>query len=164
MHELLGIIDEKLKKLTCLKQNFLLESDVGAGNHYDVMRSTLISLFSLVALTANSLALTGGPWDDNSNTANGGQGTYQAIIQMRNGSGIARFTEGSGLAGTSGAQVSPFNSSQIFFRGIIYVGVTFAVLDQNEKTVTGMTNGTSGGFQRATTQTTASAGLLQCRF
>ena len=72
---------------------------------------------------------------------------------MRDGSGIVRFTEASG--GTSaGAQVSPLNSSQLFYRGIIYVGVTFAVLDQNEKTVTGMTNGSSVGFQSTTTTTT----------
>ena len=123
------------------------------------MRSTLISLFSLVALTANSFAISGGPWGDNV-TGNGGQGTYQAIIQMRNGSGIARFTEASG-GSSAGAQVSPFNSSQIFYRGIIYVGVCFAVVDTNEKRITGMTNGSSGGFQNTTTSLTASDNFFQ---
>ena len=116
------------------------------------MRSTLISLFSLVAFATNSLAISGGPFDDNI-VGNGGVGTFQAIIEIPNGSGIARFTEASGGTG-SGAQVSPFNSSQIFFRGIIYVGVTFAVIDQNRKRVTGMTNGSSQGFQSTTTNTT----------
>jgi len=144
MRELLGKTVKFPKKLTDLKRNFLLESDAGVGNRCGVMRSTLISLFSLVALTTNSLAISGGPWGDNV-TGNGGIGTYQAIIQIRNGSGIARFTEG------RNAQVSPFNSSQIFFRGIVYVGTTFAVIDTNEKRVTGMTTGNSGGFQSSAT-------------
>ncbi len=120
------------------------------------MRSTLISLLSLVALMTNSLALSGGPWGDNTTGSNGGQGTYQAIIQMRNGSGIARFTEASGGQG-SGAQVSVFNSSQIFYRGIIYVGTCFAVVDTNKKRVTGMTNGSSSGFQSASGATDANS-------
>ena len=158
MQELLGKTAKFPKKLTNLKGDFLLESYRRVGNRSVVMRSTLISLFSLVALTANSLAISGGPFDDNL-TGNGGQGTFQAILEIPNGSGIARWTEASGGTG-SGAQVSPLNSSQIFFRGIIYIGTTFAVIDSNRKRVTGMTNGSSTGFQDTSTTTTASANFF----
>jgi len=80
-------------------------------------------------------AIVGGPWDgDNFNQVN--TGTYQAAISMRNGLGMARFTD----EGDS-AQFALVNQSVIFYQGAVYLGGCFGTVDWVNDEVTGITNG-----------------------
>jgi len=101
-------------------------------------------IFALIALALtfqgiNAHAITGGPWDnDNYNSNN--QGTYSATITMRNGLGIARWTD-SQRAFFTDATTS--DQSVIYYKGIIYIGRVFASVDFFTDSVFGVTNGDS---------------------
>lgn len=80
-------------------------------------------------------AIVGGPWDGNNfNQLN--QGTYQASITMRNGLGMARFTDHQ-----DAAQFALVNQSIIFYQGIVFVGGAFGMVDWVTYKVNGITNG-----------------------
>jgi len=99
------------------------------------MKKSISLLAAAVVLqAAPAFAIVGGPWDnDNFNPTN--SGTYQAAIFMRNGAGMARFSD------TATYQFSRFNQSIIFYRGIVYTGTAFGFIDHNSDTVIGITNG-----------------------
>lgn len=116
------------------------------------MRKALTLFAAVLALPVqSSFALVGGPWDFNDHQGNS-TGTYQAIITMKNGSGICRFTEG------PEAQISVFNVSSIFYKGVIYWGSCFAVVDKINKKVTGMTNGSADQFQNTVSTEVSTTG------
>ncbi len=80
-------------------------------------------------------AIVGGPWDNNNfNQVN--QGTYQATMVMRNGLGMARFTDN-----MDAAQFSLVNQSVVFYQGIVYLGGAFGNVDWVNYEVNGITNG-----------------------
>jgi hypothetical protein len=99
------------------------------------MKKTISLLAAAIALqAAPAFALVGGPWDNNNfNPTNAG--TYQAAIFMKNGAGMARFTD------TATYQFSRFNQSIIYYRGIVYTGTAFGLVDHNTDLVMGVTNG-----------------------
>ncbi len=99
------------------------------------MKKTISLLAAAIALqAAPAFAIVGGPWDnDNFNPTN--SGTYQAALFMKNGAGMARFSD------TATYQFSRFNQSVIYYRGIVYTGTAFGFVDHNADTVIGITNG-----------------------
>lgn len=99
------------------------------------MKKTISLLAAAFALqAAPAFAIVGGPWDnDNFNPTN--SGTYQAAIFLRNGAGMARFSD------TATGQFSAVNQSIIYYRGIVYEGSAFGFIDHNADTVIGITNG-----------------------
>jgi len=118
------------------------------------MRSTLTLIVAIVCFHGHpALALVGGPFGFNDPQGNQ-TGIYQATIQLKNGSGICRFSEG------QEAQISVFNTSSVFYKGIIYFGTCFGIVDKNAKRVTGQTNGRSDGFQSTTTEEDVQSGLF----
>ncbi len=95
--------------------------------------------FAILAttLTFGSLpasAIVGGPWDGN-NYNQQNTGTYQATMFMRNGLGMARFTD------DTNAQFALVNQSVVFYRGFVYVGGAFGAVDWVGGHVTCTTNG-----------------------
>lgn len=101
------------------------------------MRKAITLVFTLMTLGAHSsFAHVGGPFSFNDPGGNQ-TGVYQAVITMQNGNGTCRFAEG------QEAQISPQNTSIIFYRGIVYAGTCFGIVDKNAKYVQGTTNGSS---------------------
>lgn len=82
-------------------------------------------------------AIVGGPWDGNNFNQNNA-GTYQASISMRNGLGMARFTDQGDVA-----QFAVVNQSVIFYQGAVYLGGCFGNVDFVNGEVTGITNGST---------------------
>jgi hypothetical protein len=80
-------------------------------------------------------AIVGGPWDGN-NFNDNNQGTYQASISMRNGIGMARFTDHQ-----AAAQFALVNQSIIFYQGAVYLGGAFGNVDWVNYEVSCVTNG-----------------------
>jgi hypothetical protein len=107
------------------------------------MRKIVTVVLTIFALQTNALyAWVGGPWSNNSSSGDV-SGTYQGIIMMNNGSGMFRFAEG------PEAQLSVFNVSSIFYKGIVYFGTCFAIVDTIARQVTGQTVGSSRGLTGA---------------
>ncbi|CAN5152895.1 hypothetical protein BH23VER1_BH23VER1_37580 [soil metagenome] len=101
------------------------------------MRKALTLVSTLLALGAHSAsAHVGGPFSFNDHGGNQ-SGVYQAVITMKNGNGACRFSEG------QEPQISIQSTSIIFFRGIVYAGTCFGIVDKNAKYVQGTTNGRS---------------------
>jgi hypothetical protein len=87
----------------------------------------------------NAHAIIGGPWDyDNYNSNN--QGTYSATMAMANGMGMARWTDSQRSVFTN---ESTLDQSVVYYKGIIYIGRTFASVDYQADSVFGVTNGDS---------------------
>jgi hypothetical protein len=99
------------------------------------MKNRIALIAAVLTLQAvPSFALVGGPWDnDNFNPLN--TGTYQAAIYMNNGIGMARFSD------STAAQFSRLNQSIIYYRGIVYTGTCFGMVDHTKNSVIGITNG-----------------------
>jgi len=101
-------------------------------------------IFALIAIALgfqgiNAQAIIGGPWDyDNYNSNN--QGTYSATMNMKNGLGLARWTDSQRAFFTD---ATTNDQSVIYYGGIIYVGRVFASMDYQTDTVFGVTNGDS---------------------
>ncbi len=99
------------------------------------MRKAITLVSTLLTLGAHSaFAHVGGPFSFNDHNGNQA-GTYQAVLTMRNGNGMCRFSEG------PEAQISPFNTSIVFYRGVVYAGTCFGIVDKDQKYVQGTTNG-----------------------
>ncbi|MGI9240245.1 MAG: hypothetical protein ACR2RV_05560 [Verrucomicrobiales bacterium] len=101
-------------------------------------------IFALIAIALgfqgiNAQAIIGGPWDyDNYSTNN--QGTFSATMNMKNGLGLARWTESQRAFFTD---ATTNDQSVIYYGGIVYVGRVFASIDYQTDTVFGVTNGDS---------------------
>jgi hypothetical protein len=101
------------------------------------MRKVLGFLAIAFALQMGSaFAIVGGPWDNNTYDGNTG-GTYTGVIVMDNGSGIIRWSEG------EEAQLSVLSESAIWYKGVVYFGTCFAVVDWVRKKFNGITSGRS---------------------
>lgn len=106
------------------------------------MRKIITLILTVASLQVNSaFALSGGPWDFGTPGGNQNLGNYEGVIKMKNGNGLFRFSQG------LEAQISVFNVSTVFYKGIIYFGSCFATVNATEGRVTGMTNGSSTGFR-----------------
>ena len=90
-------------------------------------------------------ALQGGPFDFNSPGGLRG-GVYQAIMMIPNGNGMCRFSD------EQGATISLFSDSVVYYKGIVYVGNAFGVVDLDIGFVSGITNGVSNGGQNSAPQ------------
>ena len=105
------------------------------------MKKILLVLGLMLLLpVSESFALKGGPFDNNSYGGRRG-GVYQIVMMIPNGNGIARFSD------ETSAQISVFSDSSVYYKGIIYIGNAFGVVDLDSGYVTGMSNGTSDGGQ-----------------
>lgn len=117
------------------------------------MKKILTLIASVLIISGSSaFAWIGGPWSNNSyNQAN--TGTYQAVMYMVNGVGLARFTD------DTSAVFSQINASVIFHEGSIYIGECFGTADRtSEQGVIGMiqsagtAGSVTGSFQCKITQ------------
>ena len=107
------------------------------------MRKLLTFLFAaLLFQVTPALAWVGGPWGNNSHEGDAADGVYSAVLQMRNGLGIARWSQLSGIP-----EVSRYSESVVWYRGAVYFGVTYGLVDTVTKKVTGMTEGEITGVQ-----------------
>ncbi len=108
----------------------------------DAPMKKILMVFGLMLLlpVSESLALIGGPFDNNTYGGRRG-GVYQVIMMIPNGNGIARFSD------EIGTQISTFSDSSVYYKGIIYIGNAFGIVDLDMGYVSGMTNGTSDGGQ-----------------
>ena len=109
-------------------------------------------LFSLIAtivvLSASpSSAWIGGPWSGNNFNQNN-SGVYQAAMYISNGVGMARWAQdrspmfwGENPDGAINVPLPNFNQSVIFFRGAVYVGRCFGMVDWARGEVSAVTNG-----------------------
>jgi len=102
----------------------------------DFARLSIFALF--LSLTSNTFAVFGGPFDNGFHYNLQG-GTYQVTYLIPNGNGFARFSQNTG---TSGAL--PTGSSVVFYRGIVYEGTAYGIVDPSSKNATG----TSTGYNR----------------
>jgi len=101
-------------------------------------------IFALIAIALtfqgiNAQAIIGGPWDNDNYTSNN-QGTYSATMTMPNGLGIARWTDSQRAFFTD---ATTNDQSVVYYKGIIYIGRTFASVDFFTDSVFGVTNGDS---------------------
>ncbi|HEY6565219.1 MAG TPA: hypothetical protein VIY86_12015 [Pirellulaceae bacterium] len=94
--------------------------------------SLLALAFALQATPAS--AWVGGPWS-NDQFSPTNSGTYQAALYIRNGVGMARFSD------SPTYQFSRFNQSVIYYKGIVYTGTAFGYVDYVQETIIGITNG-----------------------
>lgn len=114
---------------------------------------TLFSLIAtIVVLSASpASALVGGPWGGNNFNQNN-SGVYQATMYITNGVGMARWADSTapmfwGESDTLNDPLPNFNQSVIFFRGAVYVGRCFGMVDWVNGEVNAVTNGdTIGNF------------------
>ena len=99
---------------------------------------TLIA-FTFVISGSSAFAWVGGPWSNNS-FSQSNSGTYQAVMYMTNGVGLARFSD------DASAQFSVVNASVVFWQGSVYVGDCFGTADRmSGGGVIAMFQGTGGG-------------------
>lgn len=84
-----------------------------------------ILALSLIATTPDSKALFGGPFDNGYHNNLSG-GTFHVVYQMKNGSGLMRFSDNPNTITADGSN-SNLNAgstySQVFYRGIFYSSV-----------------------------------------
>lgn len=92
---------------------------------------TFISVFFQAAPV---MAWVGGPYGNNTHDGFQG-GVFQAMMTMKNGSGMLRFSTG------LEPLVSPFAQSVVFHKGLGYFGECFGMVDFPSKKVSGATNG-----------------------
>lgn len=132
----------------------LLNKRLGSEK-YTTMRKIITLILTAASLQVNSaLAISGGPWDYGNAGSNQNLGNYEGVIKMKNGNGLFRFSQG------LEAQISVFNVSTVFYRGIIYFGSCFASVNSDQNRVSGMTNGSSEGFSSQTTSNDQTAGFV----
>ena len=88
------------------------------------MKKILTLITSALVISGSSaFAWVGGPWSNNSYSQTT-TGTYQAVMNMTNGVGLARFSDDTTSA------FSQVNSSVIFHQGTVYVGQCFGTADR----------------------------------
>lgn len=99
------------------------------------MKKIFALIATAVALSGTpASAIVGGPWDNN-NFNQQNTGTYQATMFIKNGIGMARWTD------DANAQFSLINQSIIFYRGVVYLGGAFGSTDWQNGNVICITNG-----------------------
>ena len=107
------------------------------------MKKILMVLGLMALLPMGKLhALQGGPFDFNSPGGLRG-GVYQAIMMIPNGNGMCRFSD------EQGGAIALFSDSVVYYKGIVYVGNAFGVVDLDVGFVSGITNGVSDGGQNS---------------
>ena len=116
------------------------------------MKKILTLITSALVISGSSaFAWVGGPWSNNSYSQTT-TGTYQAVMYMVNGVGLARFSD------DVTSQFSQVNQSVIFHEGTVYIGQCFGTADRTSGsgsgTVTGIINSASaaGGTVTGTFQ------------
>ena len=121
------------------------------------MKKILTLITSALVISGSSaFAWVGGPWSNNSYSQTT-TGTYQAVMYMVNGVGLARFSD------DTSSQFSVVNASVIFHEGTVYSGQCFGTADrtsgEGSGSVIGIINGASaagatvsGSFQCKITQ------------
>ena len=116
-------------------------------------------LFALaLALPVTSQARVGGPFDGADYTLLfDDTGVYQAILRMKNGSGMMQFgvnvnleftatptgVGGAAQATTATSKGGVLNRSLIYLEGVTYFGIASGAIDHERGIVEGITNGTS---------------------
>jgi hypothetical protein len=116
------------------------------------MKKILTLITSALVISGSSaFAWVGGPWSNNSYSQTT-TGTYQAVMYMVNGVGLARFSD------DITTQFSQVNQSVIFHEGTVYIGQCFGTADRTSGSgsgsVTGIINSASaaGGSVTGTFQ------------
>ena len=116
------------------------------------MKKILTLITSALVISGSSaFAWVGGPWSNNSYSQTT-TGTYQAVMYMVNGVGLARFSD------DITTQFSQVNQSVIFHEGTVYIGQCFGTADRTSGSgsgsVTGIINSASaaGGTVTGTFQ------------
>ena len=104
------------------------------------MKKILTLIASVLVISGSSaFAWVGGPWSNNSYNQST-TGTYQAVMYMVNGVGLARFTD------DTSAVFSQINASVIFHEGSVYIGECFGTADRtSEQGVVGIIQGAGTG-------------------
>ena len=88
------------------------------------MKKILTLITSALVISGSSaFAWVGGPWSNNSYSQTT-TGTYQAVMYMVNGVGLARFSD------DVTSQFSQVNQSVIFHEGTVYIGECFGTVDR----------------------------------
>ena len=88
------------------------------------MKKILTLITSALVISGSSaFAWVGGPWSNNSYSQTT-TGTYQAVMYMANGVGLARFSDDATSA------FSQVNASVIFHQGTVYTGQCFGTADR----------------------------------
>ena len=88
------------------------------------MKKILTLITSALVISGSSaFAWVGGPWPNNSYSQTT-TGTYQAVMYMVNGVGLARFSD------DVTSQFSQVNQSVIFHEGTVYIGECFGTADR----------------------------------
>ena len=88
------------------------------------MKKILTLITSALVISGSSaFAWVGGPWSNNSYSQTT-TGTYQAVMYMVNGVGLARFSDDTTSA------FSQVNASVIFHEGTVYTGQCFGTADR----------------------------------
>ena len=105
------------------------------------MKKILTLITSALVISGSSaFAWVGGPWSNNSYSQTT-TGTYQAVMYMVNGVGLARFSD------DVTSQFSQVNQSVIFHEGTVYIGQCFGTADRTSGegagSVTGIINSAS---------------------
>ena len=86
------------------------------------MKKILTLITSALVISGSSaFAWVGGPWSNNSYSQTT-TGTYQAVMYMVNGVGLARFSD------DTSSQFSVVNASVIFHEGTVYTAVSYTHL------------------------------------
>ncbi|MDC0066070.1 hypothetical protein OAK16_00570 [Verrucomicrobia bacterium] len=117
------------------------------------MKKILTLITSALVISGSSaFAWVGGPWSNNSYSQTT-TGTYQAVMYMVDGVGLARFSD------DVTSQFSQVNQSVIFHRGTVYIGQCFGTADRTSGegagSVTGIINSASAAGATVT-------GSFQC--
>ena len=117
------------------------------------MKKILTLIISALVISGSSaFAWVGGPWSNNSYSQTT-TGTYQAVMYMVNGVGLARFSD------DVTSQFSQVNQSVIFHEGTVYIGQCFGTADRTSGegagSVTGIINSASDAGSTVT-------GSFQC--
>ena len=118
------------------------------------MKKILTLITSALVISGSSaFAWVGGPWSNNSYSQTT-TGTYQAVMYMVNGVGLARFSD------DTSSQFSVVNASVIFHEGTVYTGQCFGTADRTSGEGSGSVIGIINGASAAGATVT---GSFQCK-
>ena len=118
------------------------------------MKKILTLITSALVISGSSaFAWVGGPWSNNSYSQTT-TGTYQAVMYMVNGVGLARFSDDTTSA------FSQVNASVIFHEGTVYTGQCFGTADRTSGEGSGSVIGIINGASAAGATVT---GSFQCK-
>jgi hypothetical protein len=129
------------------------------------MKRILASLaVAVLGISTQASAIVGGPFDNGSHSAQNEAGArYQAILTFANGSGYTSFSPEARIAIIQTTDVSTrssmVNRSVLYYKGIVYVGGAFGMIEDDEKYIQGELNASSD-VSNTVQQSTQQAGFF----